>query len=123
MSLNVKEYESIIVVTPHGMLLGGKETDELQDKITELDRAGNEKLVIDLGQTTFMSSMGLAVLYRAHVSYAKRGARVKICSVDKKINQLFVLVKLPLVYGEELHETLEEALGSFRSTVGSVDAG
>ncbi len=115
MSLNVREADGITVLTPHGMLLGGKETDELQDKIKELDAAGNEKLVIDLGKTTYMSSMGLAVLFRAHASYAKRGARVKICSVDRKVKQIFVLVKLTLVYGDNLHDTLQEALASYRA--------
>jgi anti-anti-sigma factor len=123
MSLDVREDDGIFVLTPHGKLLGGKETDELQDRIKELDGAGNEKLVMNLGKTTYMSSMGMAVLFRAHASYAKRGARVKICAVDKKIQQIFVLVKLTLVYGDDVHETLEEALASFRSTVGSVDAG
>jgi len=122
MSLNIKEDDGIVVLTPHGMLLGGKETDELQNKIKELDGAGNEKLVIDLGKTTHVSSLGLAVLFRVHASYATRGARVKICSVDRKIQQVFILVKLTLVYGDNLHETLEEALQSFRAAVGSGSA-
>jgi len=118
MSLNIKEDDGIVVLTPHGMLLGGKETDELQNKIKELDGAGNEKLVIDLGKTTHVSSLGLAVLFRVHASYATRGARVKICCVDRKIQQVFILVKLTLVYGDNLHETLEDALQSFRAAVG-----
>jgi len=119
MSLNIKEDDGIVVLTPHGMLLGGKETDEFQNKIKELDGAGNEKLVIDLGKTTHVSSLGLAVLFRVHASYATRGARVKICCVDRKIQQVFILVKLTLVYGDNLHETLEEALASFSAAVGS----
>ncbi len=122
MGLDVRKQDDVFVLTPQGMLLGGKETDELQEKIKELDGAGNEKLVINLGRTTFMSSMGMAVLFRAHASYVKRGARVKICSMDKKIKQLFVLVRLTLVYGDDVHETQEEALASFRSPVGPVGA-
>jgi len=122
MSLDASEHDGVVVLTPHGMLLGGKETDELQIKIKELDSAGNEKLVIDLGKTAHVSSLGLAVLFRAHASYMTRGARVKICCIDKKIKQVFVLVKLTLVYGGNLHETLEEALESFRAEVGSGSA-
>ena len=119
MSLNVKEEDGIVVLTPHGMLIGGKETDELQDKINQLNKAGNGMLVINLGKVTYMSSMGLALLFRAHASYVNREARVKICEVDKKLKQIFVIVRLTLVYGDDLHETQEEALASFRSTAGS----
>jgi anti-anti-sigma factor len=117
MSLDVRETNRIFILTPHGLLLGGKETDELQDRITDLDRAGNERLIINLGETTSMSSMGLAVLFRAQASYAKRGASVKICSVNKRIQQLFTLVRLGLVYGDNVHETEKEALAGFNSPV------
>lgn len=123
MSLDVRKVDGVFILTPHGMLLGGKETHELQEKIKELDGAGNEKLLINLGKTTFMSSMGLSVLFRAHASYVTRGARVKICLVDRKIKQVFVLVKLTLVYGDDLHETEKEAVDSFQNAVGSVGAG
>ena len=123
MSLDVRKKDDIFVLTPKGMLLGGKETDELQEKIKELDAAGNEKLVLNLGKITFMSSIGLAVLFRAHASYVKRDARVKLCSVDRKIKQVFVLVKLTLVYGDDLHETEEEALAAFPKANAAVDAG
>ena len=38
------------------------ETDELQGKIKELSEAGNRKLLINLGQTSFMNSVSLGVL-------------------------------------------------------------
>ena len=116
MSLEVRNQGDVVILSPKGLLLGGKETDELQAKILELDRAGNNKLLLNLGRATFMSSVGLAVLFRAQASYAERGATVKICSVDRRIKQIFVLVKLGLVYGDNVHETEEEALAAFRET-------
>ena len=41
MSLDVRTVGDVTVLTPKGMLLGGKETDELQAKIRELTEAGN----------------------------------------------------------------------------------
>ena len=114
MSLEVRNMGDVVVLNPKGLLLGGKETDELQEKILELDRAGNNKLLLNLGKVTFMSSMGLAVVFRAHASYAKRGATVKICSVDRRLKQIFVIVRLGLVYGDHVHETEEEAVAAFR---------
>ena len=115
MNPEVRTVEDVTILTPHGLLLGGRETDELKEKVTALDEKGNTKLLLNLGKTTFRSSVGLAVLFLANTKYTRRGATVKLCSVDKRIRQLFVLVKLTLVYGENLHETEEEALASFRA--------
>lgn len=114
MSLNVRTVDDVVILTPRGMLLGGKETDELEEKIKELDESGNEKLLINLEKTTFMNTPALSVLFWLHAKYVKRGARVKLCCIDKKIQEIFVLVKLTLVYGDDIHDAEEEALASFR---------
>ena len=82
MSLDVRTVGDVTVLTPKGMLLGGKETDELQAKIRELTEAGNKKLLINLEKTTFMNSVSLGVLIGGHTSYAKRGAKMKLAAVD-----------------------------------------
>ena len=112
MSLDVRTSGDVTIVTPKGMLLGGKETDELQNKIKELVEAGNKKLLINLGQTTFLNSVSLGVLIGAHSSYAKRGAEMKLCAVDKKIQNIFVVTKLSLVF--DVYESCEEATKSFQ---------
>jgi len=112
MSLEVRTVGDVTVLTPKGMLLGGKETDELQAKIRELTEAGNKKLLINLGQTTFMNSVSLGVLIAGHSNYAKRGAQLKLCQVDKKIQNIFVVTRLSLVF--ETYETEEEATKSFK---------
>ncbi len=111
MSLDVREKDGVVVLTPRGMLLGGKETDELQVKIKDLAEGGNRKLLINLGQTTFMSSPPLNELVRGHINYAKRDAKMKLCAVDKKIQSLLVITKLSLVF--DVYDTEEEALKSF----------
>ena len=119
MSLNVRTVDDVVILTPRGMLLGGAETDELEEKIKELDGKGNEKLLINLGNTTFMSSMGLRVFFWVHTKYVKRGARVKLCCIDAKIQAVFLLVRLTLVYGDDIHDSEEEALTSFRQLAAS----
>ena len=120
--MEIRNVEDVAILTPKGLLLGGRETDELEAEIRELDGQGNEKLLIDLSQTTFMSSMGMACLFLAHAKYIKRGARVKLCSVDRKIKALFALVKLTLIYGADLHDTQDEALASFRRILSRAEA-
>jgi anti-sigma B factor antagonist len=112
MSLDVRTSGDVTILAPKGMLLGGKETDELQAKIKELAEAGNKKLLINLGQTSFMNSVSLGVLIAGHSSYANRGAQLKLCAVDKKIQNIFVVTRLSLVF--ETYETEDEAIKSFK---------
>jgi anti-anti-sigma factor len=116
MSLMVRKENGITILTPVGKFLGGKETDEFEDKISELDRSGDTMLALDMAQTTFMTSIAIAAVVRAHVSYTKRGARVKICGLDKHIRHIFDITKLTCVFKDELHDTLEEGLAGFRLT-------
>lgn len=112
MSLDVRTAGDVTILSPKGMLLGGKETDELQAKIKELAEAGNRKLLINLGQTTFMNSVSLGVLIAGHDKYSKRDAKLKLCAVDKKIQSIFVVTKLSLVF--EVFDEEAEALASFK---------
>ncbi|HYJ34220.1 MAG TPA: STAS domain-containing protein [Candidatus Binatia bacterium] len=114
MALIVRNQNGITILTPSGMLLGGKETDEFEEKITELDKAGDRMLALDMSQTTFMTSIAIAAVVRAHISYSKRGAQVKICGLDKHIRHIFAITKLDCVFRENLHDTLEQGLAGFR---------
>lgn len=116
MGLIVRNEDGITIVTPSGMLLGGKETDELQEKISELDKAGDRMLILDMSRTTFMTSIAIAAVIRAYVSYSRRGAHVKICALDRKIKQIFVIAKLTMAFGQDMHDTVEDGLASFRAS-------
>lgn len=122
MSLDVRTKNGVVILTPKGMLLGGKETEDLQSKIVALDGTGCDRLLINLGKTTYMSSMGLAALFLARAKFIKRGAVVKLCCADRKLMQLFILVKLTLIYGEDLHDTEEQALAAFAAGAGAAKA-
>jgi anti-anti-sigma regulatory factor len=52
------------------------------------------------------------VLIAGHSNYAKRSAQLKLCQVDKKIQNIFVVTRLSLVF--ETYETEEEAIKSFK---------
>lgn len=88
----------IVVLELKGNYTGGDETDELRDKIKQLSEAGNLKLVIDLGEVSYLNSSALGVLIAAHANYAKRGGEIKLCQLNKNIENLFVITKLSLIF-------------------------
>jgi anti-sigma B factor antagonist len=91
-----------------GSLVGGEETDELRSAVADFVEQGNKKLVIDLSKVTYLNSTAIGVLVSSHTTYSRNNGQVKLCGINKNINNIFVITKLTLVF--EVCETREEAL-------------
>lgn len=103
--------KGIIILKPKGNYVGGDETDELRDSIKEFSDLGNKKLIIDLGDVLYLNSTALGVLISAHANYSKRDGKIKLCQLNKNLENLFVITKLALIF--DSYPTEEEAIKSF----------
>jgi anti-sigma B factor antagonist len=106
-----RQVGDVVILAPKGYLTGGDETDELEQAIKQLGEAGNKSLIINLGETQHLNSTALGVLISAHSSYVRRGGQMKLCAVDKRIENIFVITKLSLVF--DVYTTEEQAIASF----------
>lgn len=106
----LKEGE-IIILEPKGNFVGGEETDELRDTIKKYADIGNKKLIIDLGGISYLNSTALGVLISSHANYTKREGKVKLCQINKNLENLFVITKLSLIF--DSYPNQEEAIASF----------
>ena len=109
--MKTREVGNITILTPKGYLTGGDETEELEQAIKALVDKGNKSLVINLGETQHLNSTALGVLISAHANYDRRGGQTKLCSVDKRIENIFVITKLSLVF--DVYPNEEQAIASF----------
>jgi anti-sigma B factor antagonist len=106
-----RQVEGIVILAPKGYLTGGDETDELERTIKQLGDGGNKHLLINLSETQHLNSTALGVLISAHSNYVRRGGQMKLCSVDKRIENIFVITKLSLVF--DVYPNEEQAIASF----------
>ena len=110
-TLKSRQVGTISILTPKGYLTGGEETEELEKAIRQLGEDGNKHLIINLGDTQHLNSTALGVLISAHSSYVRRGGQMKLCAVDKRIENIFVITKLSLVF--DVKPTEEQAIASY----------
>lgn len=103
--------KDVVILEPKGNFVGGDETDELRDTIKNLSDQGNKKLIIDLGSVLYLNSTALGVLISAHANYTKREGSIKLCQLNKNLENLFVITKLALIF--DSYPTQEEAIASF----------
>jgi anti-sigma B factor antagonist len=108
MAVHVEKHGDIMVVAPEGNFFGGKETDELLRTFEELKASDNNKMVVDLGKVSHLNSIAIGVLVGAYTTYQKRGGRIILANVDKRIQNVFVVTKLSLVF--EVAESRQAAL-------------
>ena len=102
---------SIGVIEVKGSLVGGDETDELRSAVADFVEQGNKKLIIDLSKVTYVNSTAIGVLVSAHTTYSKNNGQVKLCGVNKNINNIFVITKLTMVF--DVVDAREDAVKAF----------
>jgi anti-anti-sigma factor len=78
--------------------MGGEETDEIEKLITELDTDKVPCLVINLVDVDMMNSIALSRLIAGHVKFTRRNARIALCNLDARIQNILVITKLSLVF-------------------------
>jgi anti-anti-sigma factor len=94
---HVRQLDDAVVLRPHGDLMGGDETNELERMIEEFDAAGTRCMVIDLTAVSMMNSLAISRLIRGHVKFSNRKANLALCCLEARIQNIFVVTKLSLV--------------------------
>ncbi len=100
------------VIEVKGSLMGGDETVEMRQAVAGFVDRGYEKLLIDLSGVTYLNSTAIGVLVSAQTTYARRNWQIKLCGLNKNIQNIFVITKLTLVF--EVYDTQKEAVASFK---------
>lgn len=110
--MKIQKLGDVVVVSPKGWLVGGVETDELEDVIRTQMAEGNRRLVLDLGEVVMLNSLAVGALMGCRQSYKSREGHMVLCGLNQRILRIFLLTQLTLVF--ELHPTREAALAAIQ---------
>ena len=83
----------------------------LKDKIQSLLQQGQRKLVLDLGNVSYVDSAGLGQLVQIHATTKSKGGSLRLANVTKRLKDLLVVTKLVTVF--DSYDSEAEAVGSF----------
>jgi anti-sigma B factor antagonist len=84
----------------------------IKDKVQSLLQQGNRKLLLDLGNVSYVDSAGLGQLVQVFATTSHLGGALKLLNVNKRLKDLLVLTKLLTVF--ESYESETEAVASFK---------
>jgi len=106
-----KLMSGIIVLDMRGRITLGRETETFRSKIRELVDAGTRRLILDLGEVTYIDSVGLSTLIAGWTSMRKQGGDLKLVRLPQGVHQLLQITRLATVF--EIHNSVESALQAF----------
>jgi anti-anti-sigma factor len=112
--VEIKHEGRAVVLTPTRALLGHAETEALEGKIREEDRLGTPYLVVNLRRVDRMNEFGTSAILMGYKLFAKREARLVLCSPQRDVLDIFHTMKLLDVI--RIYSTEERALADYRPT-------
>ena len=83
----------------------------LKDKIQSLLQQGHRKILLDMGNVSYVDSAGLGELVQAYATTKNRGGALKLVNVTTRLRDLLVVTKLLTVF--DTFDSEAEAVASF----------
>jgi len=101
----------IFIVEIIGQILGGGGDVRLKEMISSVKEQGYTRVVVDLGNVTYIDIAGLGGLVRAYATTAKAGGTLKLMRPTTRLRHLLTITKLVAVF--DIYDDEHAALASF----------
>ena len=107
-----KGVSGIMLLDLRGRITLGEETAALRSKIRQLIEGGHSQVILDLGEITYIDSVGLSTLVASYTSVRKLGGDLKLLHLPRGVHHLLQITRLSTVF--EIYDECEAAVQSFR---------
>jgi anti-sigma B factor antagonist len=112
MHISERTVGDVVIVDVSGKITLGEGGDVvLKDKMRSLIQQGIRKVLLNLGDVSYMDSAGLGEIVQSYATVTKNGGALKLLNVTKRIKDLLSITKLLTVF--ECHDSEAEAITSF----------
>jgi anti-sigma B factor antagonist len=112
MDISDRKNGDVVIVEVSGKITLGEGGDAaLKEKMRSLVQQGHKKLLLNLGQVSYVDSAGLGEIVQAYATVNKNGGTLKLLNVTKRIRDLLAITKLLTVF--DTFDNEAEAVRSF----------
>src|SRR5947209_14080319 len=95
---NSRQVDGITVLDMSGRVTLGEGSVVLRDTIRDILAKGNKKILLNLGDVTYIDSSGIGELVSAFTAVRKEGGELKLLNLTKKVHDLLQITKLYTVF-------------------------
>jgi anti-sigma B factor antagonist len=93
-----RQVEGVAVVDMSGRITLGEGSVVLRDSIRDLIGKGQKKILLNLGDVTYIDSSGIGELVSAFTAVRREGGELKLLNLTKKVHDLLQITKLYTVF-------------------------
>jgi anti-sigma B factor antagonist len=111
MKIVERQVGDVIVLDLHGKILIGEGDDALRDAVIKLVDAGKKKILLNLADVPYVDSAGLGEIVRCYTTVSRKGGKLKLINLTKKIQDLLSITKLLTVF--ETYDSEADGVKSF----------
>ncbi len=109
--LTVRQVGDVVVVDAVGRLTLGEGSSTFRDTLRDLVAKGNKKIVLNLGEVSYIDSSGIGELVSAFTTVTNQGGQFKLLNLTKRVQDLLQITKLYTVF--EVFDDEAAAVASF----------
>jgi len=111
MKSSTRQVDGVTIVDLSGRITLGEGSTMLRDIVRDLIAKGNKKILLNLGDVTYIDSSGIGELVSAFTTVRNGGGELKLLNLTKKVHDLLQITKLYTVFDIKDDET--QAVQSF----------
>jgi anti-sigma B factor antagonist len=101
----------VSVVDVAGRITLGEGSSALRDLLREMVGKGQKKILLNLGEVSYIDSSGIGELVSGFTTVTNSGGQLKLLNLNKRVKDLLQITKLYTVF--DVHEDEAGAIRSF----------
>ena len=112
MKASTRQVNGVTVVDLSGRITLGEGSVILRDTVRDLVGKGSKKILLNLGDVTYIDSSGIGELVSAFTTVRNQGGELKLLNLTKKVHDLLQITKLYTVF--DVKDDEATAVSSFK---------
>jgi anti-sigma B factor antagonist len=111
MDIKERVVESVSILDLSGKIVLGEGDVQIKERIRDLLSDGQRKILLNLGDVSYIDSAGLGSLISSYATTKREGGQLKLVNLTKRVQDLLAITKLITVF--DTYENEKEAVASF----------
>ncbi len=109
--LSSRQVGDVAVLDVSGRITLGEGSSALRDTLRDMVSKGQKKILLNLGEVSYIDSSGIGELVSGFTTVANHGGQMKLLGLTKRVKDLLQITKLYTVF--DVHDDEAGAIRSF----------
>ena len=112
MKTSIRQVDGVTIMDCSGRITLGEGSVILRDAVRDLLAKNQKKILLNLGEVTYIDSSGIGELVSASTTVRNQGGELKLLNLTKKVHDLLQITKLYTVF--DVKEEEASAIKAFK---------